>query len=294
MNAMLVGVVGRIADELRLALSATLAEASECDPASLVAELGAAGLLDRPELARLLLRRTDSIRVREALSPEGAPDSILRRFAADGPEEVASEAMAVVLARAASRDRFGRPGLDPADCPADTAVQLAYAVAAALSRRCGGAHEELVAAAVNLLAWHDEGRRLESLEARLVLALDRAQRIDVPLLLALGGAGEIGLLAEALARLAGIPGESGWALLSEPREGRFALLLRMAGQSRATAASLFVRLAIPLRMRDPAGEIDRFDALGTGEIESARTRLRLPPDYRDAILAMDEHGQRPF
>lgn len=289
MSGMLLSLVERLADEIRVRLPDELARASECPAADLVLDLHRHGLLARPGLIQLLLRRADIARLHDVVAgiQKQPGESVLQRWARDDVASVASAAMPVVMARAASRDRFGQPGLDIADCPAEIAVDLTYSVAAALTRRCGGADEEMVAAAVDLLARHDEGECLEALEARLVRALEQAGRLDPATLLALAGSGEVSLLAEALARLAGIPGGSGWALLTDPSDGRLALLLRMAGQPRTLAAGLLVRLADPLGIRDPAREIEWFDRIGDQEASEAKAGLRLPPDYQLAAAAFD-------
>ena len=295
MSGMLLGLVERLADEIRVRLPDSVAAACECDAAELVLELHRFGLLGAPGLVGLLLRRADIARLVDVVSTvqSQVDESLLQRWARDDVASVASAAMPVVLARAASRDRFGRPGLDLADCPAELAVDLTYAVAAALSRHCDDADEELAAAAAELLARHDEGQRLEALEARLILALEQAGRLDSATLLALAGAGEVSLLAEALARLAGIPGESGWSLLADPSDGRLALLLRMAGQPRMLAAGLLVRLADALGIRDPEGEIDWFDRIDEGQAAHERAKLRLPITYLTAAAALEGHGHFP-
>lgn len=294
MNAMLHGLVERLSDEIRVRLPEPLAPASECDPAELVVELNRRGLLAKPTLIELLLRRTDVVRLSQAAGNGGrrAEDSLLQRWVGDEVAEVSSAAMAVVLSRAAAQDRFGRPGLDLADCPAELAVELTYDVAAATARHCRARHDDLVAAAVDLLARHDEGQRLDALEARLVRALGQAGRLDPATLLALAGAGEVSLLAEALARLAGIPGESGWEMLVDPQDGRLALLLRMAEQPRTLAAGLLARLADPLGIADPVRELDWFDRISDDERSQVRARLRLPPAYQRAVAALEGHGQR--
>jgi hypothetical protein len=294
MNAMLHGLVERLADEIRTRLPDELAAGSECHVADLVLDLSRSGLLDRPELIELLLRRADVLRLSQAIvaEPRSAHDSLLQRWVSDEVDEVASAAMAVVLARASAKDRFGRPGLELVDCPAEVAVELSYAVAAAISRRLENADEELVAAAVDVLAGHDEGQRLDALEARLIRELQQAGRLDSATLVALAGAGEVSLLCEALCRLAGIPGETGWSLFVDAEDGRLALLLRMAEQPRTLAATLFARLADPLGIADPVRELDWFDRISEGEAASARTRLRLPPAYQQAVTALEGHGKR--
>ncbi len=292
MNAMLYGLVERLADELRVRLPDQLAAATECSPAELVRKLSQGGLLAKPPLIELLLRRADMLRLGEGAAGANGQGSLLQRWAADDAAEVASAAMAVAVSRSAARDRFGRPALELADCPAEIAVELTYEVAAVLAWRCGGHDEELVAAAVDLLALHDEGQGLDALEGRLVRALHGAHRLDPATLLALASAGEVSLLAEALARLAGIPGESGWALLADGHDGRLALLLRMAEQPRTLAAALLARLADPLGLADPVGELEWFDRIGVSEAAAARARLRLPPHYQRASAALESHAQR--
>lgn len=294
MNAMLHGLVERLADEIRVRLPDPLAVRTECDPAHLVAALSRSGLLARPALIALLLRRADVLRFSQLIGGErdGGSEPLLQRWAADEIEEVASAAMAVVLSRSAARDRFGRPALELADCPAEIAVDLVYDVAAALSMACPGHDEELVGAAVDLLARHDEGQRLDALEGRLIRALLAARRLDPATLLALARAGEISLLCEALARLAGVPGESGWTLFFEGEGGRLALLLRMAEQPRAMAAALLAQLSGALGLGDPVPELDQFDRISEAEANAARARLRLPPGYQRAIAALEDHGQR--
>lgn len=284
MTSMLAALVGGLVEEMALRLGGGAAIDGQAD--ELVERLRASGLLHRPRLIALLLRRAGLIRSREASGGSGG--ALLQQFAGDGDTAVAAAAMAVVLARASSRDRFGRPGLALSDCDAETAVDLTYAVAAALG---GHSEEALVGAAVDLLARHDEGDRLEALEARLVLALEQAGRLDSATLLSLAAHGEVGLLAEALARVARIPGEAAWSLLIGGDEVALGRLLRLAEQPRSVAAGLIAGLTGTLGLAEPGAAIAAFDATGTAEAATERARLRLPSSFRFAQAALESHGQ---
>ncbi len=284
MTSMLATLIGGVAEELALRLgSATMIE---LDVDALVERLRAAGLLHRPRLIALLLRRASLVRSREP--SREANGGLLQQFAADRDQTVASAAMAVVLARASGRDRWGRPGLSLGDCDAETAVDLTYAVAAAFE----GEGETLVAAAVDLLARHDEGERLEALEARLVLVLEQAGRLDGATLLSLAGRGEVGLLAEALARVARIPADAAWSLLMAREEAALGGLLRLAEQPRPVAAGLIAALTDRLALAEPLVAISAFDAMTPAEAASERARLRLPSSFQAARAALQGDGEQ--
>jgi hypothetical protein len=80
-------------------------------------------------------------------------------------------------------------------------------------------------------------------------------------------------------------------LFIDGRDGRLALLLRMAEQPRAMAAALLARLAAPLGLGDPVAELDWFDRIGEAEARTARNRLRLPPAYQQAAAALEGHAR---
>lgn len=288
MTAMLLGLIATLADEIRVRLPNDAAIACEASPRVLMEELRRAGLLRHEPLLTLLLRRAEEVSIAEAAGEVKSP---LEAWTADGTPAVAAAAMAVVLARAAARDRFGRSGLELGDSDADTAVHLAYAVAAALAARAPGAEEAIVAATVDLLSGHDEGQRLHALEARLMIAIQADDRLDGDLVARLAACGEPGLLAQGLARLSGINGDTAWDLLLSGRPGKVALLLRLAGLQRAEAAKVLAALAMtPIRL-DPLFEIDRFEGLVETEVARSRDRLRLPPDFRASLaLLADAHA----
>jgi len=284
MTSMLAALIASVSEELAMRLGSTAAADLNVD--ELIERLRGAGLLHRPRLIALLLRRAGLHRSLNAAGAAGT--ALLQQFAADKDPAVASAAMSVVLARASGRDRFGRAGLSLGDCDAETAVDLTYAVAAAVD---SNSEEVLVAAAVNLLARHDEGERLEALEARLVLALEQAGRLDAAALLTLAARGEVGLLAEALARIARIPGDAAWSLLMRRDEGALGRLLRLAEQPRAAAAGLIASLTDSLALAEPAAAIRAFDAMTPDEAAAERARLRLPFAFQAARRALNGDGQ---
>ena len=290
MTAMLHGLVGSIADELRVRLTDDLARRTECDPEDLVALLRGAGLLASDRLITMLVYRTDSARVAQ-VAPRNGPGALLTGWSGDEDPNVAAAAMALVIARGRSRDRYGRPGLALADCHADLAVELVQEVAAALAQRCPvAAHGALAAAATDLLSRHDEEQRADALEARLILLLEAAGKIEPELVLALARAGEAGLMAETLSRMAGISGEDSWCLTMQPGGLGLPLLLRLANQPRAMAAALFVEFGQAFGIGDPAEAIDRFDSVDDAAAEDERRRLRLPSLYRAAVKTLEAHG----
>jgi len=285
MLSLLTGLVGHIAEELLLRLPDM--GQSEIDVGLLVDRLREAGMISRAELVGLLIRRADIIAFRmSARSPGG--NGLLEGWAADAETAIVEAAMAVVIARASAKDRFGRPGLTLADCDAELAVSLTYAVAAALP--CSP--EFLVAAAIDLLARHDEGERLEAQEARLMRALEQGGRLDGNLLLSLAAQGEMGLLAEGLARLARIPSNEAWQALTGRNDPAVGRLLRVAEVERAQAAGLIAILSDGRGLRDPAEAMAAFDAMTATDASDERARVRLPAAFLKARSALEGYGQR--
>jgi hypothetical protein len=289
MTAMLHGLVGSIADELRVRLPEDLARETDGDPDELVETLGKSGLLGSDGLLHLLLRQADSSRIAQAARAGGTPGGLLTAWSGDEDADLAGAAMGLIVARGRSRDRFGRAGVGLADCQADVAAALVHGVAAALALRSSvPVHDSLAAAASDLLSRHDEEQRSDALEARLIRVIESAGRLDPALVLALARHGEAGLMAEALARMAGISGDVGWCLAVQPGGCGLPLLLRLANQPRTLAAAVFVDLGEALGISDPAEAIDRFDAVSDTVAEAERRRLRLPDAYRAALAALGE------
>lgn len=295
MTALLHGLVGDIADGLRSGLPAGLAAANDDDNAGLVAELTAAGLLDEPELVALLLRCADEERITGAVRSrsDSRGSRFLQGLVGDEDAAVSAAAMAVILARGRRRDRFGQPCIEFDDLPASTVHALVQAVAAALRRRLAGAADpeaadaQLAQASAALLSRHDPKRCLESTVTALVKVLDSAAKLDSTTLEAAVEDGDVAFLAAALGHLAELPGEVAWDHLVGGSGGRAMLLLRIAGTAREFAARLLAGSGELLGMPDPVEEIARFDSLGEDEVAAARAWLRLDPNYRRALSALE-------
>lgn len=290
MTAMLGDLVSMLADEFVSMMADS--EAANDEGERLIDRLWAAGLLDIPELVQLLLRRAEEERLVAAVwaGRPVAKARLLQSLVSDPDADVSAAAMALILARGRRRDRFDRPRIAFDDLPAETAVALVSAIAAALrgdlAARFGerAADERLSEAARELLAGHDEGNRLDARTFALVHALDKADKLDDALLRSALAEAEITLLCEMLARRAGIGFDSSWAHFSGG-PGKLASLLRLAGLQRDLAGEVVAALA-EIVGSDPEREIQAFDSLSEGEIENSRSWLRLNPIYRDAIGAL--------
>lgn len=300
MTSLLHGLVANIADEIRAGLAPGLAAANDDDNAELIAELSRAGLLDRPELIALLLRCADEERIATAMKAraDSRHSRFLQALVGDEDASVSAAAMALILARGRRRDRFGQPSVEFDDIPRTTAVALVQTIAAAIRRRLVGsvsgeaADAQLTSASAALIHRHDESRRIDQVVGALVEALDAGGKLDEATLDASAEEGDVAFLAQALARRAEIPVDSAWEYLLAGRSGRAMVLLRMAGLSRDFAARLLANAGELLGIADLVEEITRFDTLGEADVLAARAWLRLDPDYRDALVALEKgHGQ---
>lgn len=297
MTAMLADLVAMVADEF----TAMLADAEPANDGDeqVLDRLWAAGLLDIPDLIRILLRRAESERVAAAIRTARQPARLrfLQGLVSDEDSDVSAAAMALILARGRRRDRFDGPRLTFDDVSAEAAVALVNAIAAALradlAKRLGpeNADERLSGAAQSLLSRHDEGNRLDAKTFDVVHALDRAGRLDERLMRSLLEEGDVELLAESLARRAGIGFDCAWEHLTDGA-GKLALLLRMAGISRELAGE-FAASAAEVAGSDSETEIRAFDGYSDEEVAAARKWLRLDPAYRVATEILDRrNGQR--
>ena len=288
MTAMLYGLVGAIADELRIRVPDHLARASDCEPGALVGALSGASLLARDGLVEVLLMRADAARVAQSADGDGGRQ-LLSRLVSDADGNVAAAAMALALARGRRRDRV-RTSVELNDLDWATAEHLIFAIAAELARRCLEADADFAAAAAEMLRRHDPEQGVHALEQRLVGALGDSGRLDDGFLLSLAARGEASLLAHALARLSGIPAADAWTMLIAPKDGELALLLRLAARPRTVAAGLLVAMGPAVGLHDAAGEIDQFDALSDEEVGARRRSLQLPAAYRRVAEALGSRG----
>ena len=298
MTAMLHGLVGEVADELRAALPAGWAAANDDSNALLVEQLCAARLLDDPVLIALLLRRADEERIASgAKARSGRSDArVLQGLVSHEDGAVSAAAMALILARGRRRDRFGQSLLALDDLAPETAVRLVHTIAAALRHALGGGGERdaiLTGVTSRLIGSLDERASVDALTGALVALLNDQGALNDELLLAAAHDGEIGFLALAVARRGGIPSESGIAELLSGDVRRIMALLRVAGLSRELSAGLLAGIGDLLGIADPGAAIGFFAGLTDEQLTAARAWLAAAPAYRAALGVLGEgHGQR--
>lgn len=300
MTAMLHALVSDIADEVRGALPSDGAVANDDDHPGLIAELNAAGLLDVPDFIELLLRRADEEQVSSALRARSGrrEGRFLHALVSDDDAGVSAAAMALILARGRRRDRFGQPRIEFDDLPRAAASQLVRAVSAALRPRVAAttgtptADRSLGIASIALLNRHDPTKALDVMTGRLIELLDQEGRLEDELIAVAADEGEIGFVAQSLARRSSIPSDEGVDILLSGNGEHLIFLLRMAGVSREFAARLLVGPGDLLGIEDPAREISLFDTIGPAEVEAMREQLQLDAVYRHALEALGGNGQR--
>ena len=291
MTAMLHCLVSDVADAIRAALPGGRLAANDEGDAALIETLTASGLLDEPGLMSLLLRRADEERIATAArARSGRREArVLQGLVSHDYGAVAAAAMALILGRGRRRDRFGQCLVSFDDLPAESAENLAHAVAAGLRRELAGsrgvaaADLELAEAAGNVIERRDEERGIDSLTASLVHFLDEGAGLTDELVLAAAHEGEVSFVAEVLARRAGISTDAAIdELLSG--EARFVMaLLRAADVSRDLAAGLLASIGDLIGIADAGAAITLFDGMTDAEVQAARSWLVTTADYRAAL-----------
>jgi hypothetical protein len=290
MTAMLHDLVGAVAAEILGAMPANGVAAPEA--ADLASRLSAAGQLDRLDLVDLLLRRADEHRIATAFAGRAGPRKLplLPSLVGDKEAAVASAAMTLVVARGRRRDAFGQPRIELNDLSAGEGAKLAFAVGAGLADQTGGDRSALAIAADSVAVGHSAADSLDAAIVGLVDALEAAGRIGDPMIEAAAEDGEASLLATLLGRRAGISSDTGWGYLIGGQSDGLALLGRMAGLGRPTAARLIAEFGA-LSGASVEDEIARFDSLDDDEVTAALDWWRLPPEFRSSSAAIGaQHG----
>jgi hypothetical protein len=293
MTAMLHCLVGDIAAELRAALPAGWVGAND-DDSAIVEALAGAGFLNDAELMALLLRRADEERLGTAArARSGRRDArVLQGLVSHESGPVSAAAMALILARGRRRDRFGQCLVGFDDLSPRTADRLVHAIAAALRLDIAAVHgpaaadSELSGAAARFLARHDPSRSIEALTAALVALLDGSGGLTDELLLACAQEGEIGFLAEVLARRSGVPGAVAFDELLSGKARQVMALLRVAGFPRDLSAGILASVGDLLGIADPGAAIGVFEAMSPDEVQAASIWLTASPAYRAALDAL--------
>lgn len=297
-SAMLAALVEQIADELRLGLAPDLLVAAERDRDNVLPRLWNEGLLDRPALIELLMRRADEQLIAAACRESRAGGAaIIESLVGDEDGHIASAAMALAVARGRRRDRFGRLGIEFDDVPAEEAVGLVHLAAAAMRKGIDGAavaiDEALAEAAARLLKRHDEGRRVEMRATALAAALLDARGPDDELIAMLAAEGDAALVAALCAVRAGIGPDTAWMLLVNDGARDGMLLARLAGLSRPAAAAMVAAFAEPLLWGEAGAAIGWYDSPSVADVEAARRWWRLSEPYRDGLVALGGGDGQP-
>ncbi len=290
MTAMLHCLVSDVAAEIRAALPIGWAGAND-DEAAMIEQLGAADLLDLPELVALLLRRADEERIGSAARARtGRRDArALQALISHENGAASAAAMALILARGRRRDRFGQCLVGFDDLSRETADWLVHAIAACLRSRIAAAHgpaaadRELSSAAAQFLSRHDESRSIEALTAALVALLDASGALSDELLLACAQEGEVGFISEVIGRRAGISGDVAFDELLSGKHQQVMALLQVAGFSRDVSAGLLAAIGDLLGIADPAAAIGIFDTMAPDKVQAKASWLGAAPAYRRAL-----------
>jgi hypothetical protein len=308
------GLVGAIEDDLRARLvglleghaSAELEAALSSAAVPLaVPRLLSAGVLRDPELVAILLRRAEEHRLTLALraaaaraasvEPDPAPpllDLLLR----DPDENIAADAMALLVADSRRFDRIADPVLARTDLPAELQHRLVWRVAAALrdpltAQGLGeaAADHAIVTAATASLAAYDEGETLEGRAMTLARRLHAAAKLDDALIERAIGDARLALGVAALAVRAGIGFADAWAMFADRGGERLLVLLRAVGIARDCAASIALRLALLSEAYDSvADRISGYEAIDTARARDALRPWRLDAAYRRAIAELQD------
>lgn len=297
MTAMLHCLVSDVADAVRAALPSGRIAANDEGDAALVEALTASGLLDEPGLMALLLRRADEERIATAArARSGRREArVLQGLVSHDYGAVAAAAMALILARGRRRDRFGQCLVAFDDLGEESTAHLVHSIAAGLrhelaaARGASAGDAELAQASEAVIESHEADRSVEGLTAALVHFLDEGGGLTDELVLAAANEGEVGFVAEFLARRAGITIDSAMEELLSGDAKRLMALLRVAGASRPLCAGLLGGIGDLLGIGDAGAAIALFDRMGDDEVSSARSWLATAPEYR---VALERLGSR--
>lgn len=298
---LLSGLVRTVEDELRTGLAARFTAERALQASLSSAELAiAAPVVERsvlaadPELLAHLLRRLEEHRLQRGAN-EGAGEGLLAALIRDADEGIASDAMAVLIARSRRLDRFQEPLMASTELPAELQHRLVWSVAAALRLYLvqhhgiapGIADEALAAEASAHLAAYDEGEALEARCMRLAQRLAGANRLDDAFAERAATGGQLSLFTAALAVRTGLAFTAAWELLSDPDARGAPLLLSAAGVRRQPAAAILLALS---GEADIAEQLDLFDATRPGEARQSLLLWRIDPAYRAALSSLIEQA----
>jgi uncharacterized protein (DUF2336 family) len=307
--ALLTRLVHGIEDALRVRLAARF-EGHDAVHAALSSArvpialpiLERAGALRDADLGNVLVRRVEEHRFWKAHVPREGADYLFE-LVRDADEEVAAEAMELVIARSRRFDRFQEPDIGQVDLPAELQHKLVWLIAAALRHyivqqhglvAVDGAIEEEASA---LIAGHDEGAILEARAMRLARLLHRAGRLDGAILVRILAEGMLPLFIAGLATLTALEHDAAWEVIADPRGRGPAILLRAAGLSREDAARilLLANSRGPLVSGAEAGateaQLELFDSLDPANADEVLRLWRADPGYRAGVARISTRSR---
>ena len=261
-----------------------------------------AQVLRDPELTTVLVRRVEEHRFWKARAGDRA-DAYLHELVRDEDEEVAAEAMELVIARARRFDRFQEPILGHVELPAELQHKLVWIVAAALrhyvvqQHQVGAVDGAIEEAAGELISGYDEGRSLEAAAMRLARRLHRLGRLDGAALARIVEDGVLPLFIAGVSVLCALDPAAAWEVLADPRGRGPALLLRAAGTERDRAAAILLALGSRgplLSGAEGDAAAEQLELFDTVDEKAAREVLRLwqaHPAYRAAVARISTRAR---
>ncbi len=262
-----------------------------------------AQVLRDAELSNVLVRRVEEHRYWKAHAPADGAEDLLFVLVRDRDEEIAAEAMEMVIARSRRFDRFQEPALGQVELPAELQHRLVWLVAAALRHYIVQHHhvaavdDAIIDTAAAFIAGYDEGVTLEAHAVRLAQRLQAAGRLDGALLVGAMGEGLLPLVIAGLGTLCALDYASAWEVLADPRGRGPALLVKAAEIDRAAAADLLLRLNSRGHLLSgtegeaTAAQLDLYDQW---DRDGARDVLRLwqaDPGYRASIARISTRSR---
>jgi uncharacterized protein (DUF2336 family) len=309
-SALLVRLVRGIEDDLRARLAeefrtpeALHAALSSARVEIALPVLERAQVLHDAELGTVLVRRVEEHLYWKEHAASG--DDLLAELIRDSDEEIASEAMALLIARSRRFDRFQEPLIGQADLPAELQHRLVWMVAAALRQymvqqhgiSSGAADAAISAAASQLIASCDEGQNLEAGAMRLSRALMKTGRLEGADLANMLEQGQLSLFVAGIAVRCGLDQGPAWELLSDPVGRGSAILLRCGRIDRDSAAWILLMLNSRGRLFSgaegdaAAAQLDLFDGMTEASALEILRLWQVDPGYRAAITRLSTRSR---
>jgi uncharacterized protein (DUF2336 family) len=307
--ALLTRLIHGIEDDLRARLAAKF-EAHPAVHAALSSArvpialpiLERAQVLRDADLGNVLIRRVEEHRFWKAHTPAGGRD-LLFELVRDADEEVAAEAMELVIARSRRFDRFQEPDMGQVELPAELQHKLVWLVAASLRHYIVQQHglssvdgiiEEAGSA---LVAAHDEGTILEAHAVRLARRFASTGRLDGALLVRILSEGMLPLFIAGAATLCGLDYGAAWEVIADPRGRGPAILLRAAGVEREEAAAILLLanshgpLVSGAEGDATVVQLELYDSLDRASAEEVLRLWRADPGYRAAVARVSTRAR---